>query len=255
MMQENTRSSLPEPSEPSEPSKPQITGVFVMGTDTEVGKTFHACRLAAHLQGDCNVGVYKPVASGCTAETLTDPQRLAQAAGRLEELDRVCPQQFSAALAPPLAARLEGRAVDEPRLLAGAQEWRERCDFLIVEGAGGVLSPISASKTCLDLAADLGFPVLLVAANRLGVVNHTLLSLQAIAQRDLSVLAIVLNDLPAEHASCDASRSSNLELLEQFCTQPILTDSVAACELLALHLGHSRNSQAANGGNLGENKS
>lgn len=229
-------------------------GVFIIGTDTEVGKTFQACRLARTLLArGAKVGVYKPVASGvlstdCTkkekplAEKLlmernSDAELLRAAAGSHQPLSRICPQTFVAALAPPLAARLEGKQVDQDLLTEGALWWRDRCDFLIVEGAGGALSPISDSMLVLDLAQKLGLPLVLVAANRLGVVNHTLLSIEAARARQLELLGIVLNTLPSGSPSQypsvnitpktvadddDLARRTNRELLQKFVTLPIV---------------------------------
>jgi dethiobiotin synthetase len=172
-------------------------GLFVIGTDTGVGKTFVACQLAKLLvELGMRVGVYKPVASGNVDLFPSDAELLRASANQDCELECVCPQQFAAPVAPPIAAALEGREVDETLLLTGANWWLGRCDLLIVEGAGGALSPISSKQTVLDLAVQFGHPLLLVVANRLGAVNHTLLTLEAAHKRGLRVEAIVLNQLP-----------------------------------------------------------
>ncbi len=118
--------------------------------------------------------------------------------------------------------------MDEELIYTGAYWWREQCDFLIVEGAGGVLSPISDALCCLDVATTLRLPILLVAANRLGMVNHTLLSVEAISRRGLEVVAIVMNDLvqhPGNTGPNDHARATNWELLQQFCSVPLLADA------------------------------
>lgn len=225
---------------------PTKAGVFIIGTDTEVGKTFQACRLARTLrERGGRVGVYKPVASGSltpynpsTANPTTggsDAELLQAAAQSPEMLSRICPQSFAAPIAPPMSAQLEGRKVDERLLLEGAQWWLTRCDFLIVEGAGGALSPISESLLVLDLAQQLNLPIVLVAANRLGVVNHTLLTWEAIRSRQLELLGIVLNNLPcgpiaptasaAESrlaAESELARGTNRKLLQRFTDCPIV---------------------------------
>jgi dethiobiotin synthetase len=199
-----------------------LRGVFIIGTDTEVGKTFQACRLArALLARGKKVGVYKPVASGArptgrkkndkslagnSSMDNSDAELLQAAASSPEPLSRICPQSFAASIAPPLAARLEGKQVDERLLIDGAQWWRNHCDFLIVEGAGGALSPISDSMLVLDVAQKLRLPLVLVAANRLGVVNHTLLSIEAAGARHLDLLGVVLNTLP-----CSSSLEYSME--------------------------------------------
>jgi len=188
-------------------------GLFVIGTDTEVGKTFVACRLTESLVAlGMRVGVYKPVASGSEDSQPSDAELLRAAANQNCDLEHVCPQQFAAAFAPPVAAAMEGREVDEALLVTGANWWLGRCELLIVEGAGGALSPISAHQTVLDLAVLFGFPLLLVVANRVGAVNHTLLTLEAAHKRGLRVEAIVLNQLP----NTPAGETCNRKLIEDF---------------------------------------
>lgn len=190
-------------------------GLFVAGTDTDVGKTYVACRIIEEL---VNVGTavaaYKPVASGSDSPEQSDAQRLYVASSHRGALVDVNPQFFRAPLAPPVAAAMENRQVDEQRILAGAAAWKGHCDCLIVEGAGGLLSPISWSLTNADLAVALGYPVVLVAANRLGVVNHTLLSMEHARGLGVHVLAVVLNDV--SDATSDQSRRSNESLLRKF---------------------------------------
>ncbi len=193
-------------------------GLFVVGTDTEVGKTYVACLLASHLAYLGNrVGVYKPVASGCDGMVPNDAELLRKACGTQWPLEQVCPQQFARPLAPPLAAQLEGRAVDKNKLIDGAKWWHDRCDVLVIEGAGGVLSPIASDWTVLDFAQRIRMPLLLVAPNRLGVVNHVLLAIEAATRRDLSVTTVVLNQLSASVA--DSSAEWNGQLIEQFAPQ------------------------------------
>ena len=106
--------------------------------------------------------------------------------------ERIAPQRFLAPRAPNAAARMEGRTVDRDLLRRGADWWAGRCDVLLVEGAGGLLSPLADGVTCADLAADLGFPLLVVARAGLGTINHTRLTLAAAGE--LPVTAVVLNE-------------------------------------------------------------
>lgn len=212
-----------------------LKGVFVVGTDTEVGKTYQSALLARKLAGAMRVGVYKPVASGVDPSdpasiAASDAEILRAASLGQWPIERVCPQQFGSAVAPPVAARLEGRRVDESLLLSGAHWWRDECEFLIVEGAGGVLTPVSESMTVLDLAEQLGLPTAIVAANRIGVVNQVLLALQALDGRGLEVTAVVLNNVNSRgtDVATDDSIATNRQLLEQFLPRPIpLLDSLA----------------------------
>lgn len=211
-----------------------MSGVFIIGTDTEVGKTYQACRLAeALVAAGRRIGVYKPVASGASSTSPSDAQLLQAAARSNIALNRICPQIFSAALAPPVAARMEGSQVDEQKLMAGARWWKSHCDFLIVEGAGGALSPISDSLSVLDLALALQLPVVLVAANRLGAVNHVLLTLEALFARALPIAGIVLNELPISHSDADRLvRQSNFELLRTTVTSNLpIVESIEQLKL------------------------
>jgi dethiobiotin synthetase len=113
--------------------------------------------------------------------------------------------------------------VDDPLMLEGARWWLSRCEFLIVEGAGGVMSPISQNSTCLDLAVKLKLPVVLVAANRLGCVSHVLVCAEAILRRGLTLLAVLLNELPtaksvsmADEKISALTSQSSLELIASF---------------------------------------
>lgn len=193
------------------------SGLFILGTDTEVGKTYVACQIARLLAGrGIRVGAYKPALSGLADGVPSDAELLKEAAHLECSTQVICPQQFQAPLAPPLAARLEGRQVDDELLVLGANWWLGRCDLLIVEGAGGGLSPISDKQTVLDLAVAFGYPALLVAANRLGAVNHTLLTLEAAQRRNVRVAAVLLNRLPTTQ---DLSTDGNIELIRSFAPQ------------------------------------
>ena len=203
-------------------------GLFVTGTDTDVGKTYVTCRLAENLRAaGRTVGVYKPACSGAEPPPEGTPhgepvwgdvEALRTAAGLTgADDDRICPQRFRAPLAPPVAAAREGRAVDAALLSAGAKAWFGRCDALLVEGAGGLLCPLALSSggtgvSVLDVAADLGFPLLIVARAGLGTVNHTLLTLAAARSRGVPVAGVLLN----ERARPDPEAATNAALIERF---------------------------------------
>lgn len=202
-------------------------GLFVTGTGTGVGKTYVASLLARSLAAaGRRVGVYKPAASGCDplggALVSEDAVKLWEAAGRPGELERVCPQRFAAPLAPPLAARQEGRTVDEALLRSGLDYWLERSETVIVEGAGGLMSPLSDNDYVADVAFDLGLPLLVVAQNVLGTIHHTLATLVVAAtfHDGLDVAGVVLNN-PAS-VTLDASAASNLAELRARCVPPVL---------------------------------
>lgn len=195
-------------------------GLFVAGTDTNVGKTYAAAMIVRTLvAAGRRVGAYKPAASGCRPDPATgelvsdDAVALWHAAGCPDTLESVCPQRFAAPLAPHRAARAEGRELDEGRLRRGLEPWLRCSDVIVVEGAGGLFSPLGRNLLNIDLAQSFGFPLLVVAANRLGVVHGVLATL--IAARSyapaLPVAGVVLND--ASPDSGDRSRRENADEL------------------------------------------
>jgi dethiobiotin synthetase len=135
-----------------------------------------------------------------------DAVALWEAAGRPPTLEHVCPQRFEAPLAPHLAAAAEGRQIDAALLAGGAAYWREACDILIVEGAGGLMSPLTDEMYNADLAAALAFPLVVVSENALGTIHHTLTTLIAAAAFDdgLWVAGIVLNHTRESHTQGSA---------------------------------------------------
>ncbi len=173
-------------------------GLFITGTDTDVGKTAVAVGIVRALAAaGRRVGVYKPAASGLAsaADPGGDPARLWEAAGRPLTLDAVCPQAFQAAVAPPQAARAEGRRVDEVLLRAGITPWLESSEIAVVEGAGGLFSPLGEDTLGVDLAREVGFPLVVVDAARLGSIGRTLATVRAARAEGLTVAASVLSEV------------------------------------------------------------
>lgn len=205
----------------------EIPGLFITGTDTEVGKTYVAALVARELrQAGHRVGVYKPAASGCERHhgslVSDDARQLWEAAGCPGELERVCPQRFEAPLAPHLAAIAEGRRLDSELLRSGLDYWRECSDVVLVEGAGGLMSPLGDEDYVADLASDFGLPLVVVTRNALGTINHTLQTLIAAAtfREGLEVAGIVLN----RTATADSSMASNRQELAARCVPPVLAE-------------------------------
>ncbi len=200
---------------------------FVTGTGTDVGKTYCACRFVETCRDEGKrVGVYKPVASGCIRGEdgdwiAEDAVKLWNAAGRPLTLHAVCPQRFIAPLAPPQAAVVEGLEVDEALLLLGADVWVGPVDILVVEGAGGLFSPISASWLNIDLALQLRelFPqmtVNVIAGNRLGVIHECVATVRAAEAEGLSIDTIVLNEFEASSEKIDPSIATNAMQIERW---------------------------------------
>lgn len=192
--------------------------LFVTGTDTNVGKTYVSCLLIRKLiETGLTVGAYKPACSGAeyslTGESVwSDVEALRSAIGVEYSLDMICPQRFHAAVAPNVAAALEGRSVSNELLHSGYIEWHDKTNAVIVEGAGGVFCPLSDELTVLDLATGISAPVIVVAANRLGVISHTRLTVEVLRQRGLDVAAIVLNEIQSQK-SADSSLTTNADQL------------------------------------------
>jgi dethiobiotin synthetase len=205
-----------------------VRGLFVTGTDTEIGKTYVGALIAKALrEAGHRVGVYKPAASGCVRKrTLVseDARTLWEAAGKPGPLDRVCPQRFLTPVAPHLAARAESKELDARLLRTGIEYWLERSEIVLVEGAGGLMSPMGDKDFVADLAYDFGFPLIVVAPNVLGMINHTLQTLITAATfRDgLEVAGIVLNH--PRRSKNDASLATNREELAARCVPPILAE-------------------------------
>ena len=136
-------------------------------------------------------------------------------------MDDVCPQKFLAPLAPHVAAQEEGREVDPERLIEGIEAWAD-FDFVLVEGAGGLMTPLHEELYVADVAEAMRYPLVVVAANRIGVINQTLQTLIAAATfRDgLSVAGVILNDVTEQHV--DESRHTNEDELVARSVPPLL---------------------------------
>ncbi|MBK9515936.1 MAG: dethiobiotin synthase [Anaeromyxobacter sp.] len=171
-----------------------MRGLFVTATDTGVGKTEVACALVSGARQDgLDVGVMKPAQSGVTPGVASDAERLAAAAGGGDPPALVCPHSFAAPLAPGVAARLAGVTISLSALVDAARALAARHQALLVEGAGGLLVPLTPTETYADLMVALGLPVLVVARAGLGTVNHTALTVEALRARRLRLAGIVLN--------------------------------------------------------------
>lgn len=174
------------------------SGLFITGTDTGVGKTFVAAGLAALLRSrGYRVGVMKPAETGCLERDgkliPEDAVRLRDASGSQEPIEKICPYRLPEPLAPSIAAAHAGVRIDIDHLFALYQEINSSHDVTLVEGAGGLMVPLLPSFTYADLVRVMKLPVLVVAANKLGAINHLLLTLEHASCKGLSVLGYVLN--------------------------------------------------------------
>ena len=201
-------------------------GIFITGTDTGVGKTMVSAALAMALKKQgCQVGVMKPVETGVTASShsQSDAAKLRDATQNTASLETVSPYQFTAPLAPLAAAQAEQSTIDlrmirkAYRLLAG------RCDYMVVEGAGGVLVPITPRCDIIDLIAQLQLPVVIVGRSGLGGINHARLTITALRQRQIPIIALVLNRIdPVKTKTARIQEQSTIDLLREQAGVPVL---------------------------------
>lgn len=185
--------------------------LFVTGTDTGVGKTIVSCALIAGLRArGLDAGAMKPVETGVGEEGPLDAQALRAAAGDEDPLELVCPQRFALPAAPTVAAAAEGRNVDGTAIRDAFAEIARQHDLVVVEGAGGLLVPVTEEADMADLAGSLGLPVLVVARAALGTINHTRLTLRELDRRGLECVGVVLSHSEGTLTPADAA---NLEVL------------------------------------------
>jgi dethiobiotin synthetase len=178
-----------------------VAAYFVTSTGTDIGKTFVTAGLIRYLrESNQPVGALKPVVSGydsSVAET-SDPAVLLAALGRqvtADEVDRIAPWRFRAPLSPDLAAAREGRSIDFDKLISFSRAAIDAATGpLFIEGVGGIMVPLDARRTVLDWMAALDIPVLLVVGGYLGTISHTLTALDVLAQRKLTIAAIVVSE-------------------------------------------------------------
>jgi dethiobiotin synthetase len=188
--------------------------VFVTGTSTEVGKTVVAAVLAHTLAAEGKrVAVFKPAVTGLEEEGETDHALLRRASGSTQSDEQIAPYRYGPPASPHLAAALAGEEIDSERLRQAARAAAEGADVLVCEGVGGLLVPLSPTYLVRDLAADLGYPLVIVASPGLGTINHTLLSVETARAAGLHIAAVVLNPWPAEPGEIERSNHETLVTL------------------------------------------
>lgn len=217
--------------------KQNTKGFFITGTDTGVGKTIISAALikAAHMLGLKACGM-KPIETGCTKKKLKvqssklkvqdrdltphDGMFLKKIAGVNASLDLITPIRFENPLAPLTASEIEGRVVDLGTIKKAYQKLSLEYDAMIVEGIGGLLVPIRKNYFVLDLASDLGLPVVVVARPGLGTINHTMLTVNYALKAGLSVAGIIINYIaPPEGTPAEVT---NPGIIRQISPVPIL---------------------------------
>jgi dethiobiotin synthetase len=199
-------------------------GLFITGTDTGVGKTLVAAGLARCLKDrGVRPGVLKPAETGCSMRRgkriPRDGSFLKYMAGATEPIDEIVPYRLAAPLAPQVAAEKEGVRIQIQRIHRIFRRISSRHDCTLVEGAGGILVPVTRKYSMVNLIEQFNLPVLLVSRIGLGTLNHTLLTLYYLAQRGIPVVGIVLNNPDGQR---DPAARSNPSVLEQWSPTPIL---------------------------------
>jgi dethiobiotin synthetase len=182
-----------------------MAAIFIAGAGTDVGKTYVVAELIRiQIARGVEVDALKPVVSGFDPSdwAMSDPGQLLAALARPlndENLQAISPWRFAAPLSPEMAARLEGRTLDCAAVVgfcrARIAELAPR--LVLVEGAGGVMSPVDEATTGLDLMAGVGAPVVLVGGSYLGAISHTLTAIEALRSRHLMLRAVVVSESDA----------------------------------------------------------
>lgn len=195
--------------------------IFITGTDTNVGKTFIGTAIAENLTKEGKrVGILKPCESGCQYnEGKLIPQdtlKLINAAGNIQDTDLACPYQYLLPLAPTVACEKEGDPVKFEVIRNCFKKISREYDFTLIEGAGGLLCPLSEKKTVSDLIKFLDVPVIIVSSNKLGTINHTLLTIEHCLRNNITIHSVILNNLEYLHQRIDESLNSNLTEIQKF---------------------------------------
>jgi dethiobiotin synthetase len=201
-------------------------GVFVTGTDTGVGKTVVSAALTiALVRRGIDVGVMKPIETGVSprARADSDAARLRAAAKSVDALNKIRPYAFRRPVASLAAARLERRHVKIALIIRAFRTLRSRHDAMLVEGIGGVRVPLTSQSHIIDLIIHLKLPVLVIGRSGLGGINHALLTITALRERKIPVMALVLNRLASVRTKTERlQEATTVEILKEQAEVPVL---------------------------------
>lgn len=194
-----------------------MPGLFITGTDTGVGKTYVTTLLAKHfLSEGVNVGVMKPLSCGSRSEN--DARKLKKELKLADPIKLINPIELIKPLAPYPAAKLAKKKINLDRVLAAYKELSLRHDLVLVEGVGGVLVPITKELMVADLIRIMSLPTIIVARAGLGTINHTLLTVEALRRRKVSIMGIVMNGYRGK----ELSEKSNAKMIEEISGLPVI---------------------------------
>lgn len=195
---------------------------FIAGTDTGIGKTYVLTLILRFLvfKGIKPFAI-KPIETGCIEKDgklmPEDGFKIAEAINKIEELDEICPIRFKTPQSPYSSDKLEKRGIDLNKIRKILLEREE--EIIFIEGAGGLLVPIFKDYFMIDMAKDFADKIILVSSMRLGTINHTLLSIEAIRNRDLDLVGIILNDNDNKD---EIAKKTNFEVLKEVTREKIL---------------------------------
>ena len=210
-----------------------MNGLFITGTDTDVGKTaFSALLLAELRRRKINAAPMKPAQTGCCGNVPDLDYSLAMAEMQVERetYSLMAPYTFEPACSPHLAAELNGTEIEIAEIVIAARMLASEYDLIIAEGAGGVLVPLNRRENMLDLIQALRIPVIIAARPGLGTINHTLLTLRALRSDGLDIAGIVF--VASTHEESGFIEEDNGTTIEQFGKVPVL-GTIPYCAQLA----------------------
>ncbi len=200
-----------------------MKGIFVTGTDTGVGKSIVTGLLARYLrEKGYKVVTQKWVQTGSSfsADINLHLKIMGVSRGLIKEyLDCVCPYIFKLPASPHLAAKAENKKINIARIKRSFKSLSSKFDFVIVEGIGGALVPVNEKRLVIDIARELGLPVLVVAQNKIGAINHILMTIEVLKQRKMKILGIVFNNCPGQNKLI---LQDNPEIIRKITKQKIL---------------------------------
>ncbi len=197
-----------------------MTGVFVTGTDTGVGKTVVAAGIAGAMRKDgIDVGVMKPIATGIPQEKgfrSSDVELLMKASGSTDAESEINPVFLPLEASPFAASKALNIDIKLDEVFSAFKRLTDKHDFVVVEGIGGVMVPIKQNYFVIDMIKEMGLPVLIVSRAALGTLNHTVLTVRACKEYDLNIAGIVLNGVRNDNIAEKTASAIIRELTEIF---------------------------------------
>jgi len=194
--------------------------LFISGIDTNIGKSIATAYLYKKMLAEgVRVITQKMIQTGC-ADTSEDIEAHRQMAGvpfcEEDKQGLTCPYIFTHPCSPHLAAEIDGKTIDISHITICTEQLETRYDVVLLEGAGGLMVPISRELLTIDYVAEQKYPVILVTSGRLGSLNHTLLSLEALKNRDMELHSIIYNQYPSSDELIEAD---SLRFITEYCSR------------------------------------